>query len=83
MTHTFDPGTATAVMGVNGSGKTVMLQCLAGLRKPTSGRIRGVPEKLGYVSQRLPATWMPITAGEVMAMGRYRRVGLLRPAGSG
>ena len=38
VTHTFEPGTATAVMGVNGSGKTTMLECLAGLQKPTSGQ---------------------------------------------
>ena len=77
VTHTFEPGTATAVMGVNGSGKTTMLECLAGLLKPTSGGIRGMPENLAYVCQHLPACWMPITAGEVLAMGRYRKRGLL------
>ena len=82
VTHTFEPGTATAVMGVNGSGKTTMLECLAGLQKPTSGRIRGMPKKLGYTCQHLPASWMPITAGEVMAMGRYRERGLIGRLGS-
>lgn len=77
VTHTFEPGTATAVMGVNGSGKTTMLECLAGLQKPTSGRISGVSENLAYVCQHLPASWMPITAGEVLAMGRYGQRGLL------
>ena len=77
VTHTFEPGTATAVMGVNGSGKTTMLECLAGLQKPTSGSIRGMSENLAYVCQHLPACWMPITAGEVLAMGRYRERGLL------
>ena len=77
VTHTFEPGTATAVMGVNGSGKTTMLECLAGLQKPTSGRISGVSENLAYVCQHLPACWMPITAGEVLAMGRYGKRGLL------
>lgn len=77
VTHTFEPGTATAVMGVNGSGKTTMLECLAGLQKPTSGRISGMSENLAYVCQHLPACWMPITAGEVLAMGRYRKRGLL------
>ena len=77
VTHTFEPGTATAVMGINGSGKTTMLECLAGLQKPTSGRIGGMSENLAYVCQHLPACWMPITAGEVLAMGRYRRRGLL------
>ncbi len=77
VTHTFEPGTATAVMGINGSGKTTLLECLAGLQKPTSGRISGVPENLAYVCQHLPACWMPITAGEVLAMGRYGKRGLL------
>ena len=77
VTHTFEPGTATAVMGVNGSGKTTMLECLAGLQKPTSGSIQGMSGNLAYVCQHLPACWMPITAGEVLAMGRYGKRGLL------
>jgi len=77
VTHTFEPGTATAVMGINGSGKTTLLECLAGLQKPTSGRISGVSENLAYVCQHLPACWMPITAGEVLAMGRYGKRGLI------
>ena len=77
VTHTFEPGTATAVMGINGSGKTTMLECLAGLQKPTTGSISGMSENLAYVCQHLPACWMPITAGEVLAMGRYGKRGLL------
>ena len=77
VTHTFEPGSATAVMGVNGSGKTTMLECLAGLLRPTSGTITGMSVNLGYVCQHLPASWMPITAKEVLAMGRYRRRGLI------
>ena len=77
VTHTFEPGTATAVMGVNGSGKTTMLECMAGLQKPTSGRVSGMSKNLAYVCQHLPACWMPITAGEVLAMGRYGKRKLL------
>ncbi|MCY4663534.1 MAG: metal ABC transporter ATP-binding protein [Acidimicrobiaceae bacterium] len=77
VTHTFEPGTATAVMGINGSGKTTMLECLAGLQKPTAGRIGGMSENLAFVCQHLPAGWMPITAGEVLAMGRYGKRGML------
>lgn len=78
VTHTFEPASATAVMGVNGSGKTTMLECLAGLQRPTSGTIKGMPRNLGYLCQHSPCSWMPITAGEVLAMGRYRRLGLIR-----
>ena len=77
VTHRFEPGTATAVMGVNGSGKTTMLECMAGLQRPTSGAVSGMSENLAYVCQHLPACWMPITAGEVLAMGRYGKRGLL------
>ena len=77
VSHTFEPGTATAVIGVNGSGKTTMLESIAGLQRPTSGSVSGVPDRLAYVCQHLPATWMPLTAGEVVAMGRYRERGLI------
>lgn len=76
VSHTFESGTATAVMGVNGSGKTTLLESIAGLIRPSSGRIDGVPERLAYVCQHLPATWMPLTSKEVLAMGRYRERGL-------
>ncbi|MCY4175705.1 MAG: metal ABC transporter ATP-binding protein [Acidimicrobiaceae bacterium] len=77
ISHRFEPGTSTAVMGVNGSGKTTLLECLAGLQEPGSGSIRGMSENLAYVCQHGPANWMPVTAGEVLAMGRYRKRGLL------
>ena len=54
-----------------------MLECLAGLQKPTSGTVSGMSANLAYVCQHLPACWMPITAGEVLAMGRYGKRGLL------
>lgn len=40
MTHTFRPGTATALVGPNGSGKTTLLRLLTCLAFPTEGRIR-------------------------------------------
>ena len=70
ITHVFQPGTATAVMGVNGSGKTTLLESLAGMLRITSGRISGVPDRVAYICQHPPATWMPLTAGEVIAMGQ-------------
>ncbi len=77
VTHSFEPGTSTAVMGVNGSGKTTLLETIAGLIRPVSGRIDGVGERLAYVCQHPPTTWMPLTASEVLAMGRYRERGLI------
>lgn len=37
--HTFSPGTATGLIGVNGSGKTTMLRMLTTVAFPTSGNI--------------------------------------------
>ncbi|HYU84010.1 MAG TPA: ABC transporter ATP-binding protein [Kribbellaceae bacterium] len=39
ITHAFERGTFTAVMGPSGSGKSTMLQVAAGLDRPTSGRV--------------------------------------------
>ena len=78
VTHRFEPGSLTALMGVNGSGKTTLLECLADLLRPTTGRISGMPGKIAYLRQRLPTIWMPITANEVIAMGRYRERGLIK-----
>ena len=75
---TIGPGTATAVMGANGSGKTTLLDCLADLRPPDEGTISGLDRtKLAYVVQLGPQHWMPITVREVLAIGRYRSLGLL------
>ncbi len=79
ISHRFVQGTATAVMGANGSGKTTLLDLLAGLRSPTRGIVRGLdPTRVGYVVQHLASRWLPITVREVLAMGRYRRLGLWR-----
>ncbi len=77
LNHVFQPGTSTAVMGANGSGKTTLLNVIAGLLRPTRGAISPVSKDLGYVMQHGQGGWMPITAGEVIEMGRYRRRGLL------
>jgi ABC-2 type transport system ATP-binding protein len=38
--YTFQPGTATGLVGPNGSGKTTLLRLLAVLAYPTTGQIR-------------------------------------------
>ena len=37
---TIDPGSTYAFIGHNGSGKSTLLRCIAGIYKPTSGRLK-------------------------------------------
>lgn len=39
LTHTFVPGTATAILGPNGSGKSTLLNTLSGQLLPTGGTV--------------------------------------------
>lgn len=39
LTHTFSPGTATAIVGPNGSGKSTLLRMLTVLSRPSAGRV--------------------------------------------
>ena len=77
----FAAGSTTALMGPNGSGKTTLLRVLAGLQDPSSGHVqRSEPGSVAYVGQHHHQhSWMPLTAAEVLRMGRYRNLGLLRP----
>ena len=72
-------GASVALMGSNGSGKTTMLRVIGGLLEPTKGRRDVSPDfDVAYVAQHQHHhQWMPLTAGEVLAMGRYRKRGLL------
>ena len=52
LTWSIGPGDRIGLIGVNGAGKTSLLELLAGLREPDSGRIkRGQTLRLGYLSQ--------------------------------
>jgi ABC-type Mn2+/Zn2+ transport system ATPase subunit len=67
-----------AIVGPNGGGKTTLVSTLLGILPPLGGRrIRPAALRTGYVPQHhhVDALW-PLTAGEVVLMGRYPR---LRP----
>jgi len=85
-------GEAVFVLGANGSGKTTMLECLAGIRTPRSGQIRLDGDDVRRLSAReraqrvglVPQIHEPVfdyTVAEVVLMGRAPHLGLFsRPS---
>lgn len=79
-----------AIVGPNGAGKSSLLKAVLGLVPKASGEaeIFGKPvseqrDAIAYVPQRASVDWdFPATAGDVVAMGLYRKIGWLRPVRS-
>ncbi|MGQ0626520.1 MAG: metal ABC transporter ATP-binding protein [Phycisphaerales bacterium] len=82
-------GRLIAVVGPNGAGKSTLIKAVLGLAPPASGwvRIFGEPLKnvrgrIGYVPQRESVDWdFPVSAMDVVLMGRYGRLGWVRRPG--
>ena len=69
-------GVLVGIIGPNGAGKSTLLKAALGLIHPLSGKIV-LYGKVAYVPQRESVDWdFPITAEEVVLMGRYDRLGL-------
>eukprot|EP00466_Bigelowiella_natans_P020937 jgi/Bigna1/71861/fgenesh1_pg.17_\ len=52
LNFTLHPGSIVGIIGPNGTGKTTLLNCLAGVDEPDKGSVNiGQTVKLGYVSQ--------------------------------
>ena len=68
------------LVGPNGSGKTTLLRSLLGILKPLRGQVaRAVGLRIGYVPQReMLDPLFPLTALDIVLMGRYPRAGVLR-----
>ncbi len=81
--------TITGIIGPNGAGKSTLIKSIMGLVPPSSGWIKvfGKPfrkavRRVGYVPQRESVDWdFPVTAEDVVLMGRYGRLGLFRNPG--
>lgn len=79
-------GKLVGIIGPNGAGKTTLIKTILGLIKPISGYVEcfGEPvetvrQKIAYVPQRESVDWdYPITVKELVLMGRYGKLGLLR-----
>ncbi len=74
------PGDFLGIVGPNGAGKTTLLKALLGIIAPRSGHVT-VPTRarFGYVPQReLVDEAFPLTVREIILMGRFAHIGLLR-----
>lgn len=81
-------GTITALVGVNGAGKSTLFKAIMGFLPLARGRIRllGLPVRdalrqnlVAYVPQAEEVDWsFPILVEDVVMMGRYGHMGLLR-----
>lgn len=90
LTFDVDPGEALALIGPNGAGKSTLLNGLLGLVPRTGGTIEfdggtyAAPGMIGLLPQSAELDPdFPISLGQVVMQGRYRRLGLFRWPGRG
>ncbi|MFG0245818.1 MAG: metal ABC transporter ATP-binding protein [Phycisphaerales bacterium JB052] len=76
-----------AIVGPNGAGKSTFIKACLGLVPKASGQVefwgqpyRKARSRVGYVPQRESVDWdFPVSALDVVCMGRYRRIGWCKP----
>ena len=80
-------GKLVAIVGPNGAGKSTLIKACLGLVPRASGQVefwgqpyRRARARIGYVPQRESVDWdFPVSALDVVCMGRYRKIGWCRP----
>jgi manganese/zinc/iron transport system ATP- binding protein len=81
------PNELIAIIGPNGAGKSTLIKACLGLVPRASGQVRfwgstyrEARSRIGYVPQRESVDWdFPVSALDVVCMGRYRQIGWFRP----
>jgi ABC-type Na+ transport system ATPase subunit NatA len=66
------PGQVIAITGSNGTGKSTLLNIMAGITRPTTGTVTGRPRSIGYVPERFPVRTPLSAVGYLQHMGRIR-----------
>lgn len=82
-------GRMIAIIGPNGAGKSTLLKAALGIVPRISGQVAvfgrslaDARQRIAYVPQRAGVDWdFPATVLDVVTMGLYRQIGLLRFAG--
>ncbi len=82
-------GQLVGIVGPNGAGKSTLIKACMGLLPLASGWVKffGEPfaqaaKRIGYVPQRESVDWdFPVNVMDVVLMGRYGRLGLLKRPG--
>lgn len=87
VTLTLPPGSMTVLLGPNGSGKTTLLRVLAGVLRPTAGKVYlegrqladlgrlAIARQCAYLPQQA-ATTFEMRVEDAVALGRYPHLGV-------